>query len=146
MLSRCFYSSLYERYRTASSSNRRNAGRAARTGVEEGPEGSLVFGVFVDVGNAEFRLPEKRVIGPLEELPLLGDGSDHRFERGATIGIAERAALNFVDDPSDTAADGAEVLAPLLPEKPTLMGAGLADAPSFDEAWQWVGSHAIRWK
>lgn len=53
---------------------------AAETHVEKRPERALVLGMLVDVWNAQFRLPEKRVVGALEQLPLFVDGANDSLE------------------------------------------------------------------
>ena len=88
---------------------------ATRTGVEQAAERALVLRAFVDVGDAELRFPEKRMVRALEDLALLGDGVDDSFERRSPVGNAERAALDLADDLSDAAPDRAEILKPLVP-------------------------------
>jgi hypothetical protein len=51
-------------------------GGAAGARVEKPSEGTLVVGVFVDVGNPELRLPKEGMVGSLEDLALLGDRLD----------------------------------------------------------------------
>ena len=91
---------------------------ATGAGVEEAAEGALVVGVLVDVGNAQLRLPQPRVIGPLEELPLLSHGMYDCLEGRPAVGIAERPDLDLRHHLGDAPADGAEVLEALLPEEP----------------------------
>ena len=38
------------------------------------------------------------MVGPLEELPLLGDGVHDRFKRRTAVGDAEGAGVDFGDD------------------------------------------------
>lgn len=47
--------------------------RAAGALVEKGGKGKLIAAVFVDVGDAELRLPKEGMVGSLEDLALLGD-------------------------------------------------------------------------
>src|SRR3546814_4282563 len=71
---------------------------ATRTGVEQVTERPLVLRVFVDIGYAELRFPEKGVVGAFENLTLLCDGMNDRFERRSPVGDAERAALDLTND------------------------------------------------
>ena len=113
--------------------------RAAHARVEEAAEGALVVRVLVDVRDAQLGLPQKRVVGALEDLPLLGDRADDGLERRAPVGVAEGARLDLRDHLLDAATDGAEVLEPLLPEKPgPVRPAGIV-APTLDKIPERLG-------
>ena len=58
-------------------------GGAAKTRIKKAAEGRLVLSIFVDVRNPELRFPKEGVIGPFENLALLGDGAYHY--RGGSI-------------------------------------------------------------
>src|SRR5512146_2860615 len=92
-----------------------------------------MVGVFVDVRNAELRLPEERVIRTPKNLPLLGDRTDDRFERGTFVRVPERAGFDFAHDLGDSAPNRTEVLESLFPEKPRLVRAGWIAAPALDQ-------------
>jgi hypothetical protein len=81
---------------------------AAVARVEQSAEGTLVRRVLVDVGDAQFGLPEERVVCSLENLALLRDGRDYRFERRAAIRVAKHTGFDFLDDLPDALADGPE--------------------------------------
>jgi hypothetical protein len=53
--------------------NQRLFAIAAQTRLQESSERPLMRGIFVDVRNPQLRFPQERVIGPLENLTLLGD-------------------------------------------------------------------------
>jgi hypothetical protein len=91
--------------------------------VKQPCERTLVVGVLVNIGNAQFRLPEKRVIGTLEDLPLFGNRSDNGLQRRSSVRIAKGACVNFLDDGADPAPDGSEILEAFRPEEPGLIGA-----------------------
>lgn len=56
-------------------------GVATVASMQKARECALIFGVFVDVRNAQLRLPEKRMVRPFENLALFGNRSDHRLQR-----------------------------------------------------------------
>ena len=53
---------------------------AAGTRVEQTTERALVVGAFVDVGDAQFRFPEKCMVGASKDLALFRDGVDDGFK------------------------------------------------------------------
>ena len=68
---------------------------ATSAGVQETTESELVVSVFVDVGDAQLGLPQKGVVGALEDLALLGDRADDGFEGGTLVDVAERAGVDL---------------------------------------------------
>jgi hypothetical protein len=92
--------------------------RTAAARIQETAEVQLVGRRLVDVRNSELRLPEKRVVGTLEDLPLLGNRPDDGLERRPLVDVPERPVLDFSDDTREAAADRAKVLKPLFPQKP----------------------------
>jgi hypothetical protein len=118
---------------------------AADPGVEEAPEGALVVGALVDVGDAELGLPQECVVRAFEDLTLLRDGVGHRLQRRAAVGDAEGARLDLGHDLLDAAADGAEVLDPLLPQEPTPVSGPWIAAPALQQRRHQVrGGHSLR--
>jgi len=103
---------------------------ATRTGVEQATERPLVLRVFVDIGYAELRLPEKGMVSAFENLTLLGDGMNDRFERRSPVGDAERAALDLTNDLANTTPDRAEVFQPFVPQKPASVGCARIVTPT----------------
>jgi hypothetical protein len=55
-------------------------GVAAVAGAQHLRECALVGAVLVNVGDPQLGLPEKGVIGALEDLALFGNRADHRFQ------------------------------------------------------------------
>ena len=108
-------------------------GVAADACIEQAAEGALVVGVLVDVRDAQLGFPQECVVGTFEDLALLGDGMNHRLQRGATVGVAEGARLDVGDDLLDAAADGAEILHPLLPQEPGAVGRAGVLPPPLDQ-------------
>jgi hypothetical protein len=105
----------------------------ARARVEELPETKLVLRVLVDVRDPELGLPQERVVGPLEDLPLFRDRTHDGLERRALVDVAEDAGLNLRDDRRETPPDRAEVLETLLPEEPRPIGGTGVRAPAVNE-------------
>ena len=79
--------------------------RTARAGIQKDREGALIPGVLIRVRDPELGLPEESVIRALEDLPLLGDGTDHNFQGGAPVGVAKRAGLDLAHHLLRTPAD-----------------------------------------
>ncbi len=96
---------------------------AANARVQQAAERLLIFGVLVDVRNAQLRLPQKCMIGAFEYLPLLGNGADDRFQGGTAIGVAKHALRDLRNHLLYATADRAKVLEPLVPQEPVLVGA-----------------------
>jgi hypothetical protein len=97
-------------------------GVAARAVVEQPAERALVLGAFVDVGDAQLRLPQEGVLRTLKDLTLLGDRMDDGLERRPAIGDAERARRDLRYNLLKAAADRAEVLDALVPQEPRAVG------------------------
>ena len=95
---------------------------AADACVQEPGERQLVVAALVDVGDAQLGLPEKCVISAPKDLPLLGDGSDHSLQRRTLVRVPECARVNLRDDLGDAAPDRPEVLEPIFPQEPRLVG------------------------
>ena len=53
---------------------------AAVARMQQPSKGALIVPVFVDVRNPQFGLPQERMIGPLEDLTLLGNRGHDRLE------------------------------------------------------------------
>ena len=73
------------------------------------------------------------MICPLEDLPLFRDRMNHGFQRRAAISDAKSSRLDLGDHLGQTAADGAEILDPLVPQKPALIGRVRIFLPSLNE-------------
>nr|WP_231867887.1 hypothetical protein [Gluconobacter thailandicus] len=97
-------------------------GIAAQTGIKKQPECFLVGRIFVDIGNAQLRLPQEGVIRTLENLALLRNRMDDRFQRGTTIGDPECALGYLGNDLLQTTADRPKILDTFVPQKPALIG------------------------
>ena len=91
--------------------------------MQQSGEGALVGGVLIDVGDAQLGLPEKRMLGALEDLALPCHRTHDRLERRAAERAAEGASINVLDHLGQATADGTEVLQPLFPQKPRVVGA-----------------------
>jgi hypothetical protein len=115
---------------------------AARARVQEATEAQLVLAVLVDVGNPQLRLPEERVVRPLEDLSLLGDRAHHRLERRSPVQVAERAVSDLPDDFLQSTPDGPEVLQSFFPQEPRLVRGARILPPAFDERTQRCCGHA----
>src|SRR3546814_17177917 len=57
------------------------SGITARAMIQQPAKSALVRWVFIDVRDAQFWLPKKRMIRTFEYLPLLGDRMNDRFQR-----------------------------------------------------------------
>ena len=99
--------------------------------MEKAAEGALIVRVLVDVRDAQFRLPEKGMIGAPENLALFRDAADHRLQRGSPVGVAEAPGIDFFDDRGKAPPDGAEVLESLLPQEPASVGCGGVFTPDL---------------
>src|SRR3546814_19304663 len=91
---------------------------ATRTGVEQVTERPLVLRVFVDIGYAELRFPEKGVVGAFENLTLLCVGMNDRFERRSPVDEADRAALDLTNALATTKPARAQVCNPIYQHHP----------------------------
>mmetsp|Transcript_61794 Transcript_61794/g.146106 ORF Transcript_61794/g.146106 Transcript_61794/m.146106 type:complete len:480 (-) Transcript_61794:495-1934(-) len=98
-------------------------GIAAVTRVQQPRKRPLVVGVFVDVGDAELGLPQEGVVRTLEDLPLLGNRAHHRLQRRTTVRVAEGSGLDVLHHLADASADRPEILQPLFPQEPAVVGA-----------------------
>jgi len=90
-------------------------GGAAAAGLQHPREGELVVAVLVDVGDPQLGLPQEGMVGALEHLALLGDGSDDSLQRRPLVDHSEGVRLDLPDHLLDPAPDGTEVLDPLFP-------------------------------
>ena len=105
---------------------------AAGASVQELRKRKLVLARLVDVGNAQLRLPEERVVRTFENLPLLSDGLDHCFKGRTLVTTTEGPRLHLRNDLLQAPTDRAEIFEALFPEKPRLVGAIGTRPPSFD--------------
>ena len=105
---------------------------ATAADIQKAPEGTLVFSRFIDVRNAQLRFPQKGVVRAFEDLPLLGNRADDGLERRTSVGVSEASCLNVFDNLDQASAKGPEVLQPLLPEEPTLIGSTRIIPPPSD--------------
>ena len=53
---------------------------AAITRMQQPSKGTLIVPIFVDIRNPQFGLPQERMVGPLEDLTLLGNRGHDRLE------------------------------------------------------------------
>src|SRR3546814_9108427 len=67
--------------------------------IQQPAKSALVRWVFIDVRDAQFWLPKKRMIRTFEYLPLLGDRMNDRFQRRSTISNSEPTGFDFGEHP-----------------------------------------------
>jgi hypothetical protein len=106
---------------------------AAITRMQQPSKGTLIVPVFVDIRNPQFGLPQERMVGPLEDLTLLGNRGHDRLERRSLIDIAEVAFVDLLDDLADSTPDRAEVLQSFGPQEPGLVGSIRVLLPAFNQ-------------
>src|SRR3546814_16892349 len=82
--------------------------------IEQSTKGALIRWIFVDVGDAQFGFPKKRMIGPFEYLPLFGNRMYDRFQRRSAISHTEPSGFDFRDNLGATPSDRTKVLEALL--------------------------------
>jgi len=73
------------------------------------------------------------MIRALEDLPLLGNGTNNRFERRALVNVAERAGIDFVDDLGEAPPDRTKILQTVRPEEPITVYTSWIVLPLDDE-------------
>lgn len=73
------------------------------------------------------------MVGAPEYLALFGDRMDDGLQRRATIGDAEPARLDLLDDLTDAPPDGPEILQPFIPQEPRPIGGRRIVAPLLDK-------------
>lgn len=81
---------------------------------QETAESDLVRLVLVNVWNAQFWLPVKRMSSSLKHLFLLGYAGQNKLRRRSFEVVAEAPSLDALDDIDDTPANGAKSLHALL--------------------------------
>src|SRR3546814_8839297 len=89
--------------------------------IEQSTKCELIRWIFVDVGDAQFGFPKKRMIGPFEYLPLFGTRMYDRFQRRSAKSHTEHPAFDFRDNFGETPSDRKKVLEELVPEEPALI-------------------------
>ena len=97
------------------------------------PEGAFFCRVFVNVWNAKFRLPEKSLVGTLQNLVPLGDRMHRGFERRTAIGDSECSRVDLGNNLLNTPTNGSKILDALVPQKPALIGSIGIVAPTLDQ-------------
>ena len=80
-----------------------------------------------------FGFHKKAWSAPLNNLSLLGDRANDRFERRALVDVSEGTAFDLVDDNSDASADRPRVLQSLVPEEPAAIRAVRIVSPTIDQ-------------
>lgn len=111
--------------------------------MQQPRERALIVRMFVNVWNTQLWFPEKRMICPFEHLALLGDGFDCRLKRRTAIRIAEGSAVDVIYNQLDTAPDGSEVLQPLGPKKPSVVGTVWVASPALNNYLSRCGSRVV---
>src|SRR3546814_10437636 len=86
------------------------SGITARAMIQQPAKSALVRWVFIDVRDAQFWLPKKRMIRTFEYLPLLGDRMNDRFQRRSAISDAEPPGFDFGDHLGETTPNRTEIL------------------------------------
>src|SRR3546814_17805920 len=89
--------------------------------IQQPAKSALVRWVFIDVRDAQFWLPKKRMIRTFEYLPLLGDRMNDRFQRRSAISDAEPTGFDFGDPLGETTPNRTEILDALVPKQPALI-------------------------
>ena len=111
---------------------------AVITSVKKVCEGKLITRVLVDVRNPQLGFPEESVVRSLENLALLCHGTNDRLQRGASVGVAKCSASDVLHHLRNASANGAEVLDPLIPQEPGVVGAARVCLPAVYESFQRV--------
>src|SRR3546814_14385218 len=96
------------------------SGITARAMIQQPAKSALVRWVFIDVRDAQFWLPKKRMIRTFEYLPLLGDRMNARFQRSSAISDAEPTGFDLGAHLAGTTPKRTEHLDCPVPKKPTL--------------------------
>src|SRR3546814_12162407 len=94
------------------------SGITARAMIQQPAKSALVRWVFIDVRDAQFWLPKKRMIRTFEYLPLLGDRMNDRFQRRSAISDAEPTGFDFGDHLGETTPTRTEIVDALVPKEP----------------------------
>src|SRR3546814_17523226 len=109
------------------------SGITARAMIQQPAKSALVRWVFIDVRDAQFWLPKKRMIRTFEYLPLLGDRMNDRFQRRSAISDADPTGLDFGDHLGETTPNRTQILTALVPKKPALIARVRVSLPSLNQ-------------